>query len=107
MVVQALREEAVVTLPLIVTEVVRGAPSEEEMDRLAQDFCGLRCHDTTLDTGLRAARIGWALRRRGTPVPSTDLLIAAAAIENECELWHRDAHFRLVAQVAPLDERSF
>jgi predicted nucleic acid-binding protein len=48
-----------------------------------------------------------ALRRTGRAAPATDLLIAAAAVAGECELWHRDRHFETIATVTPLKQRPF
>lgn len=107
LVAEALTLDAVHTVALIVTEVVQGAPDEAALDALLDDFSAL--HQVSLGprTGARAARIGYALRRAGRPVPPTDLLIAAAAIEAECELWHRDRHFEAVAEVTSLQARGF
>lgn len=40
-------------------------------------------------------------------VPATDLMIAAIALDHECQLWHLDAHFERIARVAPLQQRKF
>lgn len=101
----ALLSDAVVTTPLVVTEVVAGAPDPDALTALLDDFGALRTLDTGFEVGARAARIGFSLRRSGGAVPSTDLLIAAAAIGADCELWHQDRHFSRIAEVAPLQER--
>lgn len=106
-VVEALSGDRVRTLALIAAEVVQGAPDEEELEALIRDFDALHPLRCEMEVGAAAARIGYALRRRGTPVPATDLLIAAAAVSGECELWHRDPHFRTIATVAPLQQRTF
>lgn len=101
----ALLADAVVTTPLVVTEVVSGAPDVDALTMLLEDFGALRGLDMDFDVGASAARIGFSLRRDGRPVPSTDLVIAAAAIGGECELWHQDRHFSRIAEVSPLRER--
>ncbi len=58
-------------------------------------------------TAVSAARLGFALRRRGRGAPPTDLLIAAGAIQAEAELWHLDRHFEAIAEVGPLRQRRF
>lgn len=107
----AVREEllagGVATTALIVAEVVRGAPHPRGLEDLADDFSALAFLDGGFEAGVRAARIGHALRRTGRPVPSADLLIAAEAVGAECELWHQDAHFERIADVADLGQRSF
>jgi predicted nucleic acid-binding protein len=103
----ALSRDRVWTLPLIAAEVVQGAPDEEHLDALAGDFAALHPLGCGVDVGTSAARIGYALRRAGRRVPATDLLIAAAAVAGECELWHRDHHFETIATVTPLKQRTF
>lgn len=104
---RALTADRVCTVPIVIAEVAQGAPDEEALVELLETFSAL--HQLTLDgeTGGIAARIGFALRRRGHPVPMTDLLIAATAIREKCELWHRDHHFETISGVAPLATRVF
>lgn len=97
----------VATTPVVVAEVVRGAPDEEELELLSRDFSALRWVPLDRETSTRAARIGFELRRTGKAVPATDLLVAAAALAGGCELWHQDAHFETIAGVAPLRQRRF
>lgn len=104
---EALVRDGVATVPLIVAEVVRGAPNETELEGLVQDLSALHVLDVDFETGAYAARLGFALRREGRTVPTTDLLIAAAAVRSGCELWHRDAHFETIGKTCPLEERRF
>lgn len=105
-ILEALARDAVFTVPVIVTEVVQGAPDDDALEALSDDFSALRPIALGPDVGLSAARIGFALRRRGRPAPAPDLIIAAAALSNECEIWHRDDHYRSISEVAPLRERA-
>jgi predicted nucleic acid-binding protein len=41
----------------------------------------------------------WALRSKGVSVPFPDVVIATVAIENNIELWTRDAQFQLIQKV--------
>ena len=50
----------------------------------------------------RYADIHQALRRRGTPIPTNDLWIAAIALENGLALFTRDTHFAEVPGLACL-----
>jgi predicted nucleic acid-binding protein len=106
-VVEALANATLFTLPIIVTEVVQGAPDAEVLEDLAMDFSSLEWVPVDAETAVSAARLGFALRRVGRPVPSTHLLIAAAAIQIDAELWHLDRHFETIAGMAPLSQRRF
>ena len=41
------------------------------------------------------------LRKKGVTVPFPDVVIATVAIENDVELWARDAQFLLIQRVLP------
>ncbi|GMU55535.1 MAG: hypothetical protein AMXMBFR33_46810 [Candidatus Xenobia bacterium] len=50
----------------------------------------------SLVTADRFGRIGASLRRRGTPIPTNDIWIAAQAMETGAELISFDRHFERV-----------
>lgn len=54
----------------------------------------------TFATAERFARIAADLRRRGTPIPTNDIRIAAHAMESGAELLSFDAHFGRVEGLA-------
>jgi tRNA(fMet)-specific endonuclease VapC len=54
----------------------------------------------TLTTAERFGRIAAALRRRGTPIPTNDIWIAAQAMESGAELLSFDEHFAEVDALA-------
>ena len=54
----------------------------------------------TSETGACYARIFRALKAAGTPIPTNDIWIAAAAIQHACPLLTSDAHFSLVPSLA-------
>ncbi len=57
----------------------------------------------TLTTADRFGRISAALRKKGTPVPTNDIWIAAQAMETGAELLSLDRHFRHIDGLAWLD----
>jgi predicted nucleic acid-binding protein len=60
----------------------------------------------TMVTADRFSRIASALRRRGTPIPTNDVWIAAHALETGADLLSFDLHFQDiegVAWVEPVD----
>ena len=54
----------------------------------------------TSDTGAYYARIFRTLKASGTPIPTNDIWIAAAAIQHACPLLTKDSHFSLVPSLA-------
>lgn len=99
---EALTRDVVVTTGIIVVEVLQGARTEEAYSTLWDDFSGLRWLEPSPEAVETAARLGFELQLRGTPVPATDLMIASVAMEHGCRLWHRDAHFTRIAGRSPL-----
>ena len=54
----------------------------------------------TLDTADRFGRIAASLRRRGEPIPTNDIWIAAQAMETGADLLSSDSHFGAVDGLA-------
>ena len=54
----------------------------------------VRVLNVTEETALRYAEIDVYLRKRGRPIPSNDVWIAAVALEHGLQLVTLDAHFR-------------
>ncbi|MFQ5899818.1 MAG: PIN domain nuclease [Candidatus Methylomirabilia bacterium] len=100
-----LSKDLAVTTGLIVVEVLQGAKTDADYALLKQDFSALPWLDLSVRAVMEAARLGFDLSRRGTPVPATDLLIAAVALAHDCELWHLDAHFDRISSLTSLSAR--
>jgi len=90
------------TAPVVVMEVLRGARSQKDYDRLEKDFSALRQFDTSVKVWERACRLAYALRKKGANVPLTDTLIAAIAQEHDALLLHDDRHYEMIAAIASL-----
>lgn len=90
------------TTPVIIMEILVGAKSEKEYDKLGKDLAALRCFDISARLWQRACKLGYTLRQKGINVPLTDTLIAATAIENNALLLHNDRHYELIASITAL-----
>jgi len=106
-ILELLSEDRAFTTPLVMAEVIQRAPDDDTLETLVEDFSGLRQVPGGPEVGATAARIGHALRARGSPRPPADLLIAASAVTAGLELWHCGAHFAPIAEVVPLRTRGF
>ena len=94
------------TTPLIILELLQGCRGEEERDALRLNLESLEVLPITQPVWERAYDIGFSLPRRGLTIPTADLIIAAAAIESDCVLLHKDRHYELVARHSRLRTRS-
>jgi tRNA(fMet)-specific endonuclease VapC len=55
------------------------------------------------DTTHHFARLFAQLRRQGTPIPISDIWIAALAVQHDLVLFSRDSHFDVLPQIARCD----
>jgi len=97
-----------VTCPIIVLELLQGCRSVEERDALRIKLESLEVLPITSLVWEKAYELGFTLRRKGVTVPTTDLIIAALAIEAKSLLLHQDAHYEKIASRVPeLRTKSF
>lgn len=94
--------DRVATTPVIIMEILIGAKSEKEYDKLSKDLAALRCFDASVKLWQRACKLGYTLRHKGISVPLTDTLIASVALENNVLLLHNDRHYEMIASVTAL-----
>lgn len=88
-------------------EVLGGAPTASEYERLGGLFSALHTLPIRDGSWDKAAQLGFDLRREGVVIPFIDLLIAAVAIENDAVLVHRDRHFDTCAGHSRLKCESY
>ena len=101
-IVPLIMADKLVTTPIVVMEILRGAKSQKEYDKLSKDLAALRCFDVSAKVWEQANKLGYTLRHKGLNAPLTDTLIAAVAQENNVRLLHDDRHFELIASISPL-----
>lgn len=85
-------------------EILTGAKSSKEYDKLSKDLTALHSFDLTQSLWQRAGKLTYTLRHKGMNVPLTDTLIAALALEHNLLLLHDDRHYDMIATVAPLKQ---
>jgi predicted nucleic acid-binding protein len=94
--------DTLATTPVIVMELLRGARSSKEYDKLNMDLAALRHLDISAKVWQRAFKLGYTLRQNGLNAPLTDTLIVAVAQEYDACLLHDDRHFEMIAAISPL-----
>ena len=92
---------------MIKLEILGGARSEKEFQRLKNRLDALDSIETTASLWENAYELAFKLRRKGITVPYTDILIAACALKREATLVHADVHFDLMADHIELNVESF
>jgi predicted nucleic acid-binding protein len=104
---ELLRDHVVLTSGMIKLEILGGAKTEKEFQRLKTRFDALDSVETNTSLWEKAYALAFTLRRKGVSVPSTDILIAACALTTESTLVHADAHFDVMAKHSALTVESF
>ncbi|MEI6207718.1 MAG: PIN domain nuclease [Desulfuromonadales bacterium] len=101
-IVPLIMADRLATTPIVVMEILRGAKSGKEYDKLSRDLAALRFFDISAKVWERACKLGYTLRHKGLNAPLADTLIAAAAQEYNVCLLHDDRHFEIIASISPL-----
>jgi predicted nucleic acid-binding protein len=104
---KALNEERVFTCAVVQTELLVGARDRAAFKKLDELLHALP--QASMDDGLwtRAARLGFALRKKGRSISLSDLLIAEACRSRALQLWHLDEHYEAIREQAEFSTRSF
>jgi predicted nucleic acid-binding protein len=88
-----LSDGAAVLCPVVLAELWMGAGSKKDQDDLTDLSAVLRClpmTDEVWECSFRLARVG---RAKGTPLPSSDLMIASCAFIHGAKTLANDKHF--------------
>jgi predicted nucleic acid-binding protein len=80
----------------VLGELLAGAREAQRVD-LLETLLGLPWADLDLDAWVTVGEAASTLRGAGTPVPLTDLTIAAAALRGGHALWTLDSDFERIA----------
>ncbi|MDA1128644.1 MAG: PIN domain nuclease [Chloroflexi bacterium] len=102
-----LAADQVATTGMVRLELLGGARTQQEWDRLKDYLSALHQLPVEEETWQEAAQMGFILRRQGVTVPFTDLIIGAVAVSSDTVLLHCDHHFDLIAQHLPLLVESY
>ena len=101
-----LKNDAVVTTGIIKLEIISGARTKKEFQRLKDRFNALGIVESNESIWQKAYELGFNLRRKGVTVPHTDILIAACALQSGSIIVHADAHFDMMAKHAVIKVES-
>jgi len=102
--VELIQTASTLAFPAIVVGELRagfrnGTKISENEEILRQILARRRVvvHDVTEATSFIYASIWTDLRKKGSPIPTNDMWIAAQCLENDFTLLTRDSHFRHIA----------
>ena len=81
---------------IVLTEILQSAKIKTELDAILESMLALPFLEASLTTWIEAGRLSIALRKKGMTIPTTDLIIAGLALENNCSLLTLDPHFQKI-----------
>ena len=101
-----LKHDVVITTGIIKLEIIGGARTQKEFQRLKNRFNAL--DDIGMDDSVwqKACELGFKLRRKGVTIPHTDILVAACALQSGSIIVHADTHFDMMAEHAVIKVES-
>jgi predicted nucleic acid-binding protein len=91
----------------VLAEVLSGAGSRSEVDRLKDLFAGLERLPDPPDLWDRVAEARYTLARKGHQASLVDLVIALTCLDAGHNLVTRDRDFRAISRVVPLEVEIF
>lgn len=96
---ELIREKKAVTCGLVHLELQGYKQSEKKAVQLIIESTPVLA--TSLEVWKLACKISRLCRKKGRPVPNTDILIYATALHHNCEVFHNDKHFDWLTELAP------
>ena len=91
---------------VVIAELLIGARSPAEVDRLSSALAGLKLIPSSRASFESAGRNGYELRKKGVSVPLTDVIIATDCIEHGLVLIESDKHYAVIAANLPLKRHA-
>ena len=81
---------------VVLAELLSGTPRSPDRDELEENLDALQYLEVSRSTWVLLGQMTQEMRRRGTRIPFTDMVISALAIENGAEVYTTDSHFQSV-----------
>jgi hypothetical protein len=94
-----LRQRRVVMVGMVMAEILQGVKAPKEANLVLTSFTKLPYSEMTKDRWQQAGEISASLRKKGTTIPLSDLVIAACALAEGHEVYTLDPHFKRIPGV--------
>lgn len=100
-------EDKVVINPIIKLELLAGAKTRKEFDRLKFRLDSLQ--EIFIDQAIweESQKMAFDLRRKGLNIPIIDIIILSCAKVHKITLVHRDKHFDLAGKILSVKLKTF
>lgn len=91
---------------MIKLELLGGAKTEQEYNRLKNRLDALHYIEASQTLWDASSKLAFDLKRKGITLPYSDIFIAASALQENAVLLHADSHFDDIAKHAGLKVES-
>jgi predicted nucleic acid-binding protein len=91
--------DEVALVGVVLAELLQGCRIQSERTTLSDALLALQYFEVTQTIWSHTGDLSAHLLRRGVTLPLSDLLIAALAIEHDCQVYSLDAHFKKIPGV--------
>jgi len=98
-----LEEDEVFVPKMVLAELIQGAKSAREIGVIDDFLEAFHIIDQDDDTWVRAGRLAYDLKKRGTTVPLSDCYLAVIALHNKCKIFTLNRHFQDIKCLAGID----
>ena len=91
-----LRSGRVTLTGMVLAEILQGIRAPREAALVRDKLEPLHFLETSRETWQKAGEMSAALRRKGLTIPLSDIIIAAVALAENCEIYTIDPHFEKI-----------
>ena len=98
---RCLQENSVCLCGVVKAELMHGARSSEDCERLSNALECFPCLGMKESDWVNLGRNLYALRSHGVTVPFQDAIIVTIALSNFASVWTNDRHFNMMKTVFP------
>lgn len=106
-VAELLSKDRVWVSGVILFELVQGAKSEAEKDRIISQLTGLNYVEMSVLLWRKAGELSKAMKKKGVTLPISDILLAVIAIEFGLSVFTLDKHFESIPGVKLYKARGY
>ena len=98
-----LTHDSVYVPKVVIAELIQGAKTDKEIAVIEEFVNAFAVIDQTADTWLKAGRLSFSMKKKGSTVHIIDCYIAILANEHNCSILSLDEHFRSIQKFLKFD----
>lgn len=98
-----LTHDSVYVPKVVIAELIQGAKTDKEIAVIEEFVNAFAVIDQTADTWLKAGRLSFLMKKKGSTVHIIDCYIAILANEHNCSILSLDEHFRSIQKFLKFD----